>query len=324
MSFKLLPSRVYTKNICEWIFIQYNCFISGESDASLSPETTTEENSTQILTSSQGETIQAFVQDSLDAHEEFLEKQSTQGPNENQPTSEHLEGEQPGQMQPREQFDEDARDQSQVKHAVREEKEMENPESPPQGQGSTVGHTLETEKDDKQEENQPCGNQFMGNEAERDQRKNKQSPRPEAHDNVPVHGPGPQMTELEDAEQLETIYLPPIRPLRIDDLPDLEDVDTEDFKAVLSCKQALNPKIEVISGWSTEEERAGIQSDSVFTFNPDKSSLFLMSACNKSPSVPDTSTSLVYPEDEDALADQPNSKTNQTSSPRRCLIEELE
>ncbi|XP_030600851.1 dynein axonemal assembly factor 1 isoform X2 [Archocentrus centrarchus] len=215
----------------------------GETDASPSPETTREENNTQILTSSQGEKIQAFLQDSLDTHEELLKKQSTQGPN-NQPASEHLEGEQPGQLLPREQLDEDAQDQSQIKHAVREEKERENPEVPPQGQGSTVGHMLETKKEDKRQENQSCGNQLTRNEAEREQSKNKQSPRLEADDNVPAHGPGPQITELEDAEQLETIYLPPIRSLRIDELPDLEDVDTEDFNAVFRVT-ASSPLIQI-------------------------------------------------------------------------------
>uniref|UniRef100_A0A3Q4M7E9 Dynein axonemal assembly factor 1 n=1 Tax=Neolamprologus brichardi TaxID=32507 RepID=A0A3Q4M7E9_NEOBR len=176
-------------------------------------------------------------------------------------------------------------------------------------------------------------------------------PLPEADDNVPVHSPGPRITELQDAELLETIHLPPAsRSLRIDELPDLEDVDTEDFNAAFSCRQAFKPKIEVISGDSNGETPAGIQSDSISTSAPAgiesdsistsapagiesdsistsapaKSFLFLMSGCDKSPAVSGNSTSLVYPEDEGAPSDPSNSKINRTSSPPRCLIEELE
>ncbi|CAI5694245.1 unnamed protein product [Oreochromis niloticus] len=288
----------------------------GKTDASSTPETTCEENSTQILTSSQGDKIQAFVQDSLDAHP-FLEKQSKQGLLENQPASKHLETEQAGQLLMREQLDEDTQDHSPIPHTVREEKGREK--VPADEQGSTVGHMLETEKEDKQEK------QSTRNEAEREQSKNKQPPLPEADDDVPVHGPGPRITELQDAELLETIHLPPAsRSLRIDELPDLEDVNTEDFNAVFSCKQAFKPKIEVISGDSNEEAPAGIQSDSISTSAPAKSFLFLMSGCDKSPAVSGNSTSLVYPEDEGAPSDPPNSKINRTSSPPRCLIEELE
>lgn len=215
----------------------------------------------------------------------------------------------------REQLDEDTQDHSLITHTVREEKGREK--IPADEQGSTVGHMLETEN--KQEK------QSMRNEAEREQSKNKQPPLPEADDDVPVHSPGPRITELQDAELLETIHLPPAsRSLRIDELPDLEDVDTEDFNAAFSCRQAFKPKIEVISGDSNGEAPAGIQSDSISTSAPAKSFLFLTSGCDKSPAVSGNSTSLVYPEDEGAPSDPSNSKINRTSSPPRCLIEELE
>lgn len=228
----------------------------------------------------------------------------------------------------REQLDEDTQDHSLITHTVREEKGREK--IPADEQGSTVGHMLETETENKQEK------QSMRNEAEREQSKNKQPPLPEANDDV--HSPGPRITELQDAELLETIHLPPAsRSLRIDELPDLEDVDTEDFNAAFSCRQAFKPKIEVISGDSNGEAPAGIQSesistsapagiesDSISTSAPAKSFLFLMSGCDKSPAVSGNSTSLVYPEDEGVPSNPSNSKINQTSSPPRCLIEELE
>ncbi len=301
------------------------------------PETPCEENDTQILASSQGEKIQTFVQDSLDAHEEFLQRQSTQGTNGHQPNSEHVEAERPGEGLHREELEKGDQDKSQIKQPVREEKEEVDPERSAQERESIAGKMLETEEaEDNKHQNQSYGIQLLINEAEREQATNmikrfeKKQPSlmraapPEAGEVVPAHGPGPLVTELEDAEQLETIHLPPHhRSLRIDDLPDLEDVDTEDFAAMFSSQQAFKPKIEVISGGNDEEEPSGP------AFGPDKNSLFSMSGCNKSAGVSDKSPSLVYPEDEDALEPlifEPvgKSKTSQTSSPPRCLIEELE
>uniref|UniRef100_A0A3B4ZIC4 Uncharacterized protein n=1 Tax=Stegastes partitus TaxID=144197 RepID=A0A3B4ZIC4_9TELE len=180
---------------------------------------------------------------------------------------------------------------------------------------------------DNKQQNQSSGIQLMRNEAEREKFENKQplirAPLPEADKVVPVHGPGPLVTELEDTE-LETIQLPLNRELCIDDLPDLEDVETEDFPARFSSQQVFKPKIEVISGDSDEEEPTENQSDGISTFGPERKSLFLMSDC-KSAGVSSNSLSLVYPEDEDDEFSHPlKSKTNQTSSPPRCLIEELE
>ncbi|XP_044059320.1 dynein axonemal assembly factor 1 [Siniperca chuatsi] len=314
----------------------------GATEASTTPETPCEENNTQILTSSQGEKIQAFVQDSLDAHEEFLQRQSTQGPNEHQPNSENLKAEQPGQWLQREQLEKYDQDKSQIKQPVREEIEGVNPEHSGQEQERVAGKMFETEKgeDNKQQQNQSRGIQFMRNEAEREPAKmseqfEKKQPSPvrvtppEADKVVPARGPGPLVTELEDPEQLETIHLPLHRSLCIDDLPDLEDVDTEDFTPMFSPQQVFKPKIEVISGGNDEDEPIGNQSEGIPIFGPDKNSLFLMSGCNKSTGVSNKSSSLVYPEDGDGLEPlifEPmrKSKTNPTSSPPRCLIEELE
>lgn len=76
---------------------------------------------------------------------------------------------------------------------------------------------------------------------------------PGEDDVVTIHGPGPLVTELKDMEEMETIDLPLHRSLLIDDLPDLEDVDTEQFSAAEFNQQVCRPLIEVISGDSSEQ-----------------------------------------------------------------------
>ncbi|XP_044209871.1 dynein axonemal assembly factor 1 isoform X1 [Thunnus albacares] len=304
----------------------------GDAEAFTTPETPCEEL--------QGEKIQAFVQDTLDAHEEFLQSQTMQGPDKQKPSNEHVEAEQLGEGSERERLDEDDK---QIKQSVREENETMNPEQTARQEESTAGEVLEKEQvEDNQQQNQSCRIQLVDNEAERAQasmvelksekHEKKQSPSvsavpPEADEVIRAHGPGPLVTELGDAEQLETIHLPPPRSLLIDDLPDLDDVDTEDLTAMFSSQQVFKPKIVVISGGSDEDEPTGNQGESTPYFGPDKNSLFFMSGCNKSSA--NSSSSLVYPEHGDTLEPlifEPAGefKTNQISSPPRCLIEELE
>ena len=285
-------------------------------------ETPCEENNTQISTSSQGEKIQAFVEGSLDAHEEQL----TQA--EHQPNGERLEAERSGQQ--REQVVKVDQDKSEIKQLVMEEKEGVDSENSPQEKESIVG------KEDEEQQNQRRGLQLMRDEAEREHKSGKKQPYrvgeapPEADRVVPpAHGPGPLVTELEDEEQLETIDLPPLRSLRIDDLPDLEDVDTDDLAAMFPSQQMFTPKIEVISGGDDEDQPTGDQSEGMPNFSPDGDSLFLLSDCDKSAEVSSKSSSLVYSEDLGTLERSifgpvGKSQTIQPSSPPRCLIEELE
>lgn len=316
------------------------CFISGATEASTTPDTPHEDDDTQIFTSSQGEKIQAFVQDSLDAHEGFLQSQSTQGPSEHMPNSEQLDAEQPGQGSQREQSEKDDQDKAQIRQPAREEKEEVNPEHSAQEQESTAGKILETEKVEDKQQIHSRGIRFVRNEAEREQADTREqfekkqpslvrAAPPEADEVSPTRGPGPLVTELEDAEQLETIHLPPHRSLCIDDLPDLEDVDTEDLTAMFSSQQVFKPQIEVISGGNDEDELIGNQIESIPPFGWDRNSFFLMSGNNKSTRVSNEPSSLVYPEDDVALDPRifepvGKSQTNQTSSPPRCLIEELD
>ncbi|XP_053176122.1 dynein axonemal assembly factor 1 [Scomber japonicus] len=279
----------------------------------------------------QEEKIQAFVQDSLDAHKEFLESQTMQGPNEQKPNNEYVEAEQLGEGVDK--------DDKQIKESVREEKKAVNPEQTARQEENTAGEMLEKEQNEDQQ-NQSCRIQLEYNEAQRTQAstvelKNEQCEKkqhplvsaapPEANEVVKAHVPGPLVTELGDAEQLETIHLPPPSSLFIDDLPDLDDVDTDDFTALISSHQAHKPKIEVISVGSDEDESTGDQSDSISFSGPYKNSVFLRSACNKSNA---NDSSLVYPEHGDALEPQnfeplAKLKTNQISPPH-CLIEELD
>ncbi|XP_039646338.1 dynein assembly factor 1, axonemal [Perca fluviatilis] len=299
----------------------------GVTEASSTPETPCEEKDTQM--------IQVFVQDCLDAHEEFLQSQSTQGPKEHQSNCEHLKAEQPGQGLQREPLGKGEQEKSQIKVTVTQEEEGVNPEHSTQEQESIAGKMLETETQEDKQQNQSRGIQLIRNdEAEREQAnmserfEREQPSMVRADEVVPAHGPGPLVTELEDADQLETIHLPLRRSLHIDDLPDLEDVDTEDFTAMFSFQQVLKPKIEVISGGSDEDEPIGSQSEGIPAFGPDKNSM-LLRGCNKSTGVSNNSSSLVYPEEGDTrepLIFEPvgNSKPNPTPSPPRCLIEELE
>ncbi|XP_034723748.1 dynein assembly factor 1, axonemal [Etheostoma cragini] len=305
----------------------------GVTDDSTTPESPREENDNQ--------TMQVFVQDCLDAHEEFFQSQSTQGPNEQQSDLNHLNEEQPGQGLQREHLEKGDQEKSQTEGTVTQEKEGPNPEHSAQEQESIAGMMLETKIGDDKKEigddkrlNQSCGIQLIRKEAEREQanmsgRFEREQPSVVKADKVvAAHGPGPLVTELEDADQLETIHLPMHRSLQIDDLPDLEDVDTEDFTATFSFQQVLKPKIDVLSGGSDEDEPIGNQNEGISTFGPEKNPPMLLRGCNNSTRV-STNSSLVYPDDGDTsepLVFEPvgNSRSNPTSSPPRCLIEELE
>lgn len=272
------------------------------------------------------------MQDSLDAHEEFLQSQATYALSEQEPNREQLEAEQSGQGSQSQQLEKDDRDQS-----VKEDKERGNPDQSAREEASTAAEKFKRDQvpeQDYKKQNLSGGVQFTINETGSEQgslteRRIEQCDRthpplgraapPEADEIAPAHCPGPLVTELEDAEQLETIHLPPHRSLRIDDLPDLEDVDTEDFTSVVSFQQVSKPKIEVISGGSDEDEPNWNHSEAIPTVSPDK--------CFSEAS--NNSSSLVYADDWDVLEPQifepvGKSKTNQTSPPPCCLIEELE
>uniref|UniRef100_A0A8D3BF04 Dynein assembly factor 1, axonemal n=1 Tax=Scophthalmus maximus TaxID=52904 RepID=A0A8D3BF04_SCOMX len=224
------------------------------------------------------------------------------------------EAEQPRDGLQGEQLEKGDQTELQMKQPVREEKEGLNPEKAAKEQESSAENMLETEKvEDYKKRNQSHVIQLLIKEAEKEQV--NMTP-PEADEVVPTYGPGPLVTELRDVEQLETIHLPLHRSLHIDDLPDLEDVDTDDFTGMFFSQQVSKPMIEVISGGSEEDEPTGNQSEIIST-SPAASSVFT--------EVSSISSSLVYPGDRDGIFEPvEKSKTNQISTSPHCLIEELE
>lgn len=274
-----------------------------------------------IMTSSQGEKIQSIVQDSLYAPEEFLKDQSTQESQEPQQNNEP-EVVQASQSLKEELPEKDDQDKFPATQPVRKEKEEINTGKVPQEEEGVAGEMLETETtEDSKEPNQ------------KEQIAMTQLPfiRPaplEADKPILVHGPGPLITEMEDTEQLETIHLPLQRTLFTDDLPDLEDVDTEEFTTTFSPHQVSKPKIEIISGGTDDDETPRNQIESIPTFGTHKNSLFLLSS-SKPTAVYSKSSSLVYPEDENThqpciIEPVGESKPINTSSQPCYLIEELE
>ena len=146
--------------------------------------------------------IQAFVQDSLDAHEKFLQGQATQT---QKTESEHVEADQTSEGLEREQLEKDYQYKSNMNQPLREEEEQ-------QEQDGAAEIVLETEKadDHKQQQNQSHVIQQtnMGENGEKKQPPLVRAAPPEAEEVAPAHGPGPLVTELQDEEQLETILLP--------------------------------------------------------------------------------------------------------------------
>lgn len=257
-------------------------FISGETGLHTTPEILCE-NSIQSLTSSQDE-VQIFAEDSLD--EKFSQSQLQQGVDEDQV---NIDEAKINKMQ--REVDED---QSLMKEVTEEGRV--NLQNSAQEQPNAAEQMMETKKDKQN-----------GSEMNKE------------HKQPALIRSSLLLTELEEEEQLATTHLLMQRSLRIDDLPDLEDVDVEAFT---SPQHVIKPKIEVISGGSDEEEAAGIQSDATFS-NPDKNS-FSISSSNKSAGLFGPSSSLVYPEDEETFFLQPISKAKQSPSTQLCLIEELD
>lgn len=255
-------------------------FVLGLIDDSSPPETQSEESDAQITTPAQD----AFVQDSLDAHEEFLESQSTQ----EQESS-------AGEMQESEEAeDTEQPDLSSADQFVEVETEKEEPETILllEEESLVTAGSLEADV---------------------------------------AHGPGPLITEVEDVEELETIFLSLKGSLCTDDLPDLEDVDTDHPPDVFCSHQVLIPNIRVVSGSTDEDEPPDYQSEDIPAFGSDEDPLFMQSSCRKPRVVPSKPTLLLYPEDEDALELEPHifgaaGKLKPVIAPSRpcCLIEEID
>ncbi|XP_061781638.1 dynein axonemal assembly factor 1 isoform X2 [Nerophis lumbriciformis] len=255
------------------------------------------------------EKIQGFVQDTLDAQEEFTQNQINlqlckEDPEKDGEKSEEDDGKQSERGETS--FDPEASHQDAVTEKIQ----------------GFVQDTLDAQEEFTQNQ---INLQLCKEDPEKDGEKSKeddgkQSERGEFHVEAPGetgHGPGPLVTELVDAEQLESI--PRTEPLLVDDLPDLEDVDSEDLADLFSLDREFKPKIEVISGDGNDNVEA-VGSESIHS-GPDKSWLFI--GGSKTTEAPQDSA-LMYSGDTNELETDAKSDTSLISCPPRCLIEELE
>ncbi|XP_070986236.1 dynein axonemal assembly factor 1-like [Oncorhynchus clarkii lewisi] len=348
----------------------------GECETTTTPEleSPSEKNQNQNQSLGWEERIQSFVEDSLEAHEEFLQTQREQPEKEElgneQPLKKQLDREQPEREYPE-------RDQLERKHQEGDQLEREDQEGDQLEREHQEGDQLEREHQEgdelerehqegdelereDQEGEQPDGEQAaeeslkeeLLNQSKREQLQRRQPKREKLEREQSVcgqpesqtagviveHGPGPMVTELEEREDLETIHLEPRPPLRIDDLPDLEDVNVEDpdSTCIFSSQQVFRPKIEVISGDTNGVDPIIHQSGTVWitettpTSDPSSSSLFRVcnNTSNKSPT---NHLVALDPEAGDApelVISDPQGEPRQRQSPEArkpgCLIEELD
>uniref|UniRef100_A0A8C5HVS6 Dynein assembly factor 1, axonemal-like n=2 Tax=Gouania willdenowi TaxID=441366 RepID=A0A8C5HVS6_GOUWI len=248
----------------------------------------TEDESTPENPSSQGnnyqistpvpETFEASVQDGFDAHEELLQTQSELNYPESQPEFEDQESDHKDQ----EHLEKVTSYQSPVVQGLKAE--QLNPDSQKQ---DIIIEKIQEKSEVLDDQPQP----------------NKCEYHPGEDEVFPLCAPGPLVTELEDVDQLETIHLSFNRSLCIDELPDLEDVDTDDFTSIVSSEKVFRPKIEVISGNDEQELSPVEQSDDLTPFDPHQKSLFFFNDCNKTPKASNQPSALLYPVDADGFCD---------------------
>ncbi|KAM9545050.1 uncharacterized protein ACWYII_036151 [Salvelinus alpinus] len=390
----------------------------GEYETTTTPEleSPSEKNQRQNQSPGREERIQAFVEDSLEAHEEFLQTQREQPEKEkpgieqplkkqldreqleredpegdrlerehqegDQLEREHQEGDQlerehqEGDQLKREHQEGDQLerehqegDQLEREHQEGDQLEREHQEGDQLEREHQEGDQLEREHQEgdqpdgeHQEGDQPDGEQATEeslkeellelNQSRREQLQRRQpkreklereqsvcgQPQSQTAGRIVEHGPGPMVTEVEETEDLETIHLGPRPPLRIDDLPDLEDVDVEDPDSIciFSSQRVFRPMIEIVSGDNNDVDPIIHQSGTVWTTEttptpgPCSSSLFRV--CDKTSNKSPTNHLVALdPEAGDApelVISEPQGEPRQRQSPEAskpgCLIEELD
>ncbi|XP_045063588.1 LOW QUALITY PROTEIN: dynein axonemal assembly factor 1 [Coregonus clupeaformis] len=368
----------------------------GECETTTTPEleSPSEENQSQNQSPGWEERIQAFVEDSLEAHEEFLQTQREQpekeelwneqpqkeqqlereDPKRDQLEREHQEGDQlEREHQEGHQLEREHQEGHQLERAHQEghqlerahqeghqlerahqeghQLEREHQEGDQLERAHHEGHQLEREhQEGDQLERAPRGRSTREraprgrsarwrassreslkeelldvNQSKREQLQRRQKlereqsvcgqPQSQTAGVIVEHGPGPMVTELEETEDLETIHLEPRPPLRIDDLPDLEDVDVEDPDSTCIFSSQIG------TVWTTKTTP---------TSDPCSHSLFRVcgNTLNKSPT---NHLVALDPEAGDApeqVISEPQGEPRQRQSPEaskpRCLIEELD
>lgn len=146
-----------------------------------------------------------------------------------------------------------------------------------------------------------------------------------------THGPGPLVTDIEDVDELETIFLSLKNSLRVDDLPDLPELEAP--PSLLSPEQAHTPNMGVVSCSSDDDDEDAVDSLSrvLPAFALEREPPFTLAPQTKPPQRT-KAASLVYPEDEDLLGLHTESIFGATAKPRpliapsrpSCLIEEID
>lgn len=328
----------------------------------MEPQSSCEEHETRIASSSQGEKVTAFVEDRLKAHEGLLQRQGEpveladgQKLDRDQEEAEQRDegvvieeqGDCDGSKEMQRIWEEDQeREESPERSEIEAEEsvgratglsdEGHAKDEPDRGINPPQGIHLERQP---AESSHPTEEHRMGGHSEWKQPAPLPPTAPSDPDDdmVPTmtaSGPGPLVTELEEAEPLETIHLKVQQPLCIDDLPDLEDVDTEDedFTGFLSCKTGSRPKIQIISGDDDDDVDEGRRHQDKTTPGSMTSRALLFSECDHKPlfDASRKGLSMVAPEAEDATmpvivkplgGSNPDQKS--THAPRP-LIEELD
>lgn len=131
-------------------------------------------------------------------------------------------------------------------------------------------------------------------------------------------GAGPPVTDVEDVDELETIFLSMDSSLRVDDLPDLEAPPS-----LFALDQAFTANMGVVSCSSDDDDddTADSLSRVVPAFALEREPPFTLDPEPKPPH--SKAASLVYPEDEHLVQLQTRSIYERAAKPRR-LIEEID
>uniref|UniRef100_A0A8C6SJA0 Dynein assembly factor 1, axonemal n=1 Tax=Neogobius melanostomus TaxID=47308 RepID=A0A8C6SJA0_9GOBI len=176
---------------------------------------------------------------------------------------------------------------------------------------------LQSQEDDQQDNGQSeSSNREIQSHVQQEKLQHLQKTEDLNEPGVTLNCPGPQVTEIEDVDDLETIHLSINQQLCIDDLPDLEDIESEEFMTSFTSSQS-KPKIVVLS--DIEDEHVGEESELIERFEPSTNKLQI-EATDKIYSLlemkcVDTAEPLLF---------QPKVAPSKHVPEPRCLIEELD
>ncbi|CAL8349816.1 unnamed protein product [Arctogadus glacialis] len=327
----------------------------AEGTPKVESQSSCEEHETIMACSSHGKKIEAFVEGSLEAHEEFL--QSQREPVEladDQKLRKDLEAEQPEEGLTIEKQEDDYHSPKEMRNNI--EEELESEESPESSEMDDDEERVSESDEDVQDEpgigiDEPQRTQLEekptepGHETEEHWRAHGHWKQPDPlapmapsdpEDTAPTMtpgGPGPLVTDLEDGEPLETLHLQSHRLLCIDDLPDLEDMDTEDkdVTGFLAFQEGTRPKIQIISG-DDDDDLTQYQCEAAAAFEASPSPALLFKKSDHNTLIDDykKGVAMVGPGAEDdsmpvIFKSLEGSTPNQNSnSPPTRLIEELD